>query len=586
MYTHESLAALRQRVDLVELVRAYVPLKRMGVTYKACCPFHEERTPSFVVKPGDAYYHCFGCGAHGDAISFIMQHLSLGFIDAVELLAQRYAVTLERADSNQQEGPRSEHRALLERAARLAHYLLLHTDEGHMALQYLFARGLTLEVVRQFCMGWWPKNGLLKLLKDNGASAELLTSTGIISQRGHEYFGDRITIPIRSATGAVIGFTARKLHEGTLGGKYVNTPETELFKKSRVLFGLDRCRRRIAKERRCIIVEGQLDAIALISNGLNLTIATQGTAFAEGHLHELRALGVQEAWLLFDGDAAGVEAAIKSGLLLQSAAIRARVCQLPKGQDPDQLIQQSGPRAILKLLSNAEDYLAYRYRLLAEQGQLEDPTGRARSCKQLADLVKSWDDHMLVHASLVELARLFKVPLATLGVGKAPMRPSKPAAPISASKPLHNQEIESDLLRWVIRLAKENHSLVLDLLQQLPAEVVTCARRKRLYEYCCQRLKNGQGLDLLDLADFAQDDEDLKLIDTLLQKRLPMEKGATLLVETAQKLLELHWLQQCESIKTAIMQPDASEAEALELARAYAEKRRYQPKLILAHHPA
>jgi len=583
MYTHESLSSLRQRVNLVELIQAYIPLKRMGVVYKACCPFHEERTPSFVVKPGDACYHCFGCGAHGDAISFVMQHLSLSFMDAVELLAQRYGVTLERAEAGPQDGMRGEYKALLDRAARLAHYLLLNTAEGHAALRYLFDRGITLATVRQFCMGWWPKGTIVSLLRANGASEEMLKSTGLVSQRGHEYFGDRITIPIRSATGAVIGFTARKLSEQTLGGKYVNTPETELFKKSRILFGLDRCRRRIAKERRCIVVEGQLDAIAMIANGLNITVATQGTAFAEGHLHELRSLGVQEVWLLFDGDAAGMDAAIKSGMLLQSASIRARVCRLPQGRDPDLLIQQGGPQAVLQLLGEAEDYLTFRYRLLLEQGQLEDATGRARSCRQLADMVKSWDDPMLVHASLVELSQIFKVPLSALGVGKAPTR-ANPSQQRAALRPSPQyREVESDLLRWIIRLAQDHDQLISTLLEQLHSEVFTCDRRRRLYEYCARRLKDHRGLDLLDLADFAQDDEDLKLIDALLHKRLPLDKGPALLVETAQKLLELHWLQQCEAIRMAITRDSATEEEALELARAYAEKRRCQPKLSLSN---
>jgi DNA primase len=351
MFTKESLELLRQRIDLAEVLSAHLSLQRSGAAYKALCPFHEEKTPSFVVQKGDTHYHCFGCGAHGDAIAFLMTHVKMGFTEAVESLAERFQVTLEKSEEPQGErGPsKAQLKNALELASDLYHHLLLHSAEGQVALRYLYERGLDLEFIRQFQVGYAPRmpHLLMQYLNSHQIDERIQESAGLVSitqtGRRRDFFSDRITFPIRDALGAVIGFSARKFKEETFGGKYINTSETPLFKKSRVLFGLSYSRARIAKEAKAIIVEGQIDCLRLIHSGFNYAVAGQGTAFGEEHVKELVQLGVKRVYLALDGDHAGQEAASKIGNFFQKRGVDVLVVSLPDGTDPDSVLTERGP---------------------------------------------------------------------------------------------------------------------------------------------------------------------------------------------------------------------------------------------------
>ena len=331
VFTKDSLETLRQRIDLVDLLSSHIELKRTGAAYKALCPFHDE-TPSFTIQKGDTHYHCFGCGAHGDAIQFLMEHVKMSFSDAVESLAQRFHVHLERAEETaEKKGPsKAVLKAALEHACRFYHFMLLHSPQGHIVLQYLYKRGLDLDFIRHFQAGWAPPTpGMMRhVLHDKLVTDDIMVDAGLLQAREgggfRDFFSDRITFPIRDASSTVIGFSARKYKEETFGGKYVNTPETPLFKKSKVLFGLNYSRKRIAKDRKAIIVEGQIDALRLIQAGFNFTVAGQGTAFGEGHVKELTTLGINQAYLALDGDDAGQQAAYKIGNLFQKEGVEVR----------------------------------------------------------------------------------------------------------------------------------------------------------------------------------------------------------------------------------------------------------------------
>src|SRR3990167_667773 len=233
-FSKDSLELLKSRIDLVEVLSPYLKLQRTGAAHKALCPFHDEKSPSFVINRGDSHYHCFGCGAHGDAIQFLMTHLKMSFIEAVESLADRFHVQLEEVqEANQPAGPpKAALKDALERASQFYQFYLLHTLEGHAALDYLYNRGITLDFIQQFQIGLAPgKNQLfLKAMWEQRISNVILEEAGLMSKT-REFFSDRIVIPIRDAQGSVIGFSARKYKTDTFGSKYVNSPETALFKK-------------------------------------------------------------------------------------------------------------------------------------------------------------------------------------------------------------------------------------------------------------------------------------------------------------------------------------------------------------------
>jgi DNA primase len=575
IFSKESLETLRQKIDLVEVLSSHLELKKTGASYKALCPFHDEKSPSFTVQKGDTHYHCYGCGAHGDAIQFLISHLNLSFHDAIENLAQRFHVHLEKVEGEEEEkGPsKADLKNALEEASRYFHFMLLHTPEGHEALHYLYSRNIDLNFIRQFRVGFAPKAPQLfrktmhaKFIKD-----EILDAAGLISpnQKGgwHDFFSDRITFPIRDATGYVIGFSARKFKEDTFGGKYVNTPETSIFKKSRVLFGLNFSRKRIAKERKVIIVEGQIDALRLIQEGFNYTVAGQGTAFGEGHLKELMHLGVNEVFLALDSDHAGQEATRKIGDLCQKEGIEVRIVQLPSGQDPDSFIRKHGKEAFIKLLENSSDYLTFLVKHYSKQFNTNSPAGKNELIQTIVKQIRTWDQPVMVHESLRKLAHLTQVSEEMVGVGQNPS-PNlylKRSANIGLQTIDPDRILESDFLRWLLLMGTAQPHFVEIAKANITPIDLRSPLCQQIYEYY---LEKGPS-DLLTLAIQVLHPEAQQFISEILQKKVNKERAETHFVETIQKILDRNWMQKREEIKMRIQSGQASDDEVLELVKQF-----------------
>lgn len=588
IFNKESLEALRQRVDLIDVLSSYVELKKSGASYKGLCPFHDEKTPSFVVQRGDSHYHCFGCGAHGDAIQFLMTHQKMSFLEAVENLAQRFQIHLEKTEGHEEKkGP---NKGLLKEALEIAtqfyHFCLLHTDEGQAALQYLYGRGLDLDFIRQFQVGWAPKTaGLLRrVMQTKSIREDILIEAGLLSPtkegKTREFFSDRLMFPIHHATGYVIGFSGRKIKEETFGGKYVNTPETVLFKKSRVLFGLNYCRRRIAKERKAIIVEGQIDALRLIQAGFTLTVAGQGTAFGEGHVKELVGLGVNQVFLAMDPDLAGQEATSKIGHLFQKEGVEARIVQLPVGQDPDAFLKEKGPVAFQKLLDDSQDYLTFLVKYLSKGLNLDSPAAKNELVQQAIKLIREWDHPLMVHETLRKLAHYLKVPEDMVGVGQDPL-PNiyiKKSASVGMQTIDPDRILETDLLRWLLLMGQEREDFIeLARLNLTDADfrVPIC---QRIYQVYCENYINQRPCDLLSLVIDLDDAEGQFVMSDLLQKKINKERADQQIVEAIQKLLDRNWMQKREEIKIRIQSGQCSDDEALNLVKEFDELKRYPPK--------
>jgi DNA primase len=580
-FSRESLELLRNRVDLVEVISPHVKLQKSGANYKALCPFHDEKNPSFTIQRGDSHYHCFGCGAHGDAIQFQMQHLKMSFVEAVESLAEKFHVELEEARPGEApKGPsKLAMKEALERASELYHVLLLHTKEGHAALEYLYARGIDLSFIRAFQIGLAPKVPFLfhKAMREFKIGEEVLKEAGLLSESKREFFFDRITIPIRDAVGSVIGFSARKYKEETFGGKYINTPETPLFKKSRVLFGLSYSRKRIAKERQALVVEGQLDALRLIHSGFDWTVAGQGTAFGQDHVKELEHLGLRKAYLAFDGDGAGQEAAVKVGHLFQKEGIEVFVLELPEKSDPDLILQEKGPEAWQKRIDESGDYLSFLVRHLSKTIDSKSPAGKNELVQTIAKRIRDWDHPLMVHESLRRLARLTQTPEALLQGAEAipPQVLIKRSASVTFTEVDPDRILEADLLRWI--LLTQSEAFLKIARDNLKEEHFRSAPGKALFR---KILEKGGG-DLLSLAiDLEQAEAQLFLAE-LLQKRVNKEKAESLFLETVQKLLERRWLYQREEIKMKIYSGTCREEEVLALAAQFDALKRMRPEVKL-----
>ncbi|NRA90788.1 MAG: DNA primase, partial [Simkaniaceae bacterium] len=492
IYTKKSLEELREKIDLVEVISSYVNLKPAGSSYKGICPFHEEKTPSFMIQKGESHYHCFGCGAHGDAIAFLMGYMKMSFVEAVDTLAERFQVRMEETEyEKRNSGPtKKELKDVLQKAADFYHTCLLHSDEGHIALKYLYDRGLDLDFIRLFKIGFAPKRGTLfgKYMKKSGVKAQELQEAGLIKdgQDGKKrvFFSNRITFPILDASGSPIGFSARKMTDDAFGPKYLNTPETALFKKSSTLFGLSHCRRRIAKEKRAIVVEGQIDVLRLIQEGFTLSVAGQGTAFTEDHVKELLNLGITNVYLALDGDEAGVAAASKIVNLFQKNGVEVHVVKMPVGMDPDTILKEQGPLAFIELLEKAEDYLSFLIGYFSKDSDMSSPSGKNHLIQTIATRIRSWDHPLMVHESLRKLARLTHVPEKLVGVGDDEVKRStyvKRSGSVSEVEVNPNRVIETDLLRWLFLLGSSQETLLSLVKENIRPEHFTVSLCRSLF---------------------------------------------------------------------------------------------------------
>jgi DNA primase len=590
LFTKEMLETLRQRIDLVDCLSQHIEFKPAGGSYKALCPFHDEKTPSFMIQKGDRHYHCFGCGAHGDAIRFLMEHVKMAFGDAVQHLAQRYQVPIQYADAELQghEPNRSALKEALTHASEFYQLMLLHTPEGHEAVRYLYQRGITLDFIHCFGIGYAPaRSGMLrKALHKKFIKDQTIAEAGLIQEAKHggwrDFFQDRITFPVCDALGHVIGFSARKFKEDTFGGKYINTAETPLFKKSRILFGLHHCRKRIAKERKALIVEGQIDALRLIFSGFGITVAGQGTAFGEGHLKELLSLGVNQVFLALDSDEAGRQAAYKIGNMFQKSGVEVRIVRLPQGSDPDSFLREQGTERFLQLMQESSDYLSFAVKILGSKSDSETPAGKNQLAGELVKQIRSWDQPVMVHESLRRLAHLLQVPEEMLGVGQeyvSSLYVKKTAvAGLETVDP--DKVLESDLLRWLLVESPQQPRFFALAQANLKPEELRHPLCRSLYQALLDCFDKAGAVDLISFAGALEEIAGgQEMLTELLHKKIYRERAEALFEETLQKILERNWMLKREQVKTRIQSAELSEEEALALAKEFDQIKRSPPKI-------
>ena len=391
--------------DMVEVVNGRTALRRAGARWSGRCPFHEERTPSFSVNPVEKLYHCVGCGKGGDAITFVRETEGLDFVEAVEWLAERFRVTLEYEETSPQVEASRKRRdrlyALLEQATAFYERHLWESSAGEPVRAYLASRRLGEAICREFRLGLSPGDGLARKAREKGFTADELRAAGLTNARGGDYFPPRLTFPLADARGRIVGFQARKLHDDDpLRGKYVNTPETELFHKSAILYGLHLARTAIAKQERAVVVEGNTDVIALRQAGFEPVLASMGTALTDRQLKELQRL-TRRLYLCFDSDAAGEEATLRGMELATGLGFDVRVVTLPKGQDP-----ADAPDGFEERLAGAESYVVYRVRLELERiADRQEAFVRAREILQRTEDSPEWQDALRLLASRLSLPK-------------------------------------------------------------------------------------------------------------------------------------------------------------------------------------
>ncbi|MDN5864622.1 MAG: DNA primase, partial [Gammaproteobacteria bacterium] len=446
------------RTDIVEMIGRRVRLKRQGHEFAALCPFHDEKTPSFTVSPQKQFFHCFGCGAHGTAIGFLMRYEHLEFPQAVERLADEHGLEVPHEG-----GPANPHTALFEALARAQRLFVAALEEADPARDYLAKRGISAAAIEAWGIGFAPPGGevLLRALGREGVEEKTLAAAGLIASGAsgrYDRFRDRITLPIRDTRGRVVAFGARSL--GDAKPKYLNSPETPVFHKGNFLYGLFEARQRASRLQRLVVVEGYMDVIALTAAGFEAAVATLGTAVTETQARRLFGTGAGEVIYSFDGDAAGERAAwraLEQTLPSLAPGREIRFVFLPAGDDPDSLVRRDGLAAFEKTLETARPLSAWLIDHLAEDG-VGSAEERARFTGRFKPLANRIRDPVFRDILLSAAAERAGLPLERFerlmrGQSSGPGRQAERAAPRSRpdSRPGSESGPFDRRVKWLLR---------------------------------------------------------------------------------------------------------------------------------------
>ena len=386
-YPEEVIEEVRMRNDIVDVISGYVKLQRKGSNYFGLCPFHNEKSPSFSVSPGKQMYYCFGCGAGGNVITFIMEYENYSFTEALNLLAERAGVALPKQEyspeARAQEDLKKNLLEINKLAANYFYYQLKH-PQGKAGYDYLKNRQLTDDTIRHFGLGFANKTSddLYRFLKDKGYPDSLLKETGLVTieERGaHDKFWNRVMFPILDVNNRVIGFGGRVMGDGT--PKYLNSPETRLFDKSRNLFGLNYAR--TSREKYMLICEGYMDVIAMHQAGFTNSVASLGTAFTSQHASLLKRY-TDQVVLTYDSDGAGVKAALRAIPILKDVGMSVKVLNMRPYKDPDEFIKNLGADAFRHRIEEAKNSFLFEIDVLKGQYDMEDPEQKTRFYQETA----------------------------------------------------------------------------------------------------------------------------------------------------------------------------------------------------------
>lgn len=432
-FTPEFLEELKYKCDIVEIISQYVPLQKKGGRYFGCCPFHNEKTPSFCVNNG--WYHCFGCGASGDVVKFVMEMESVSFYDAVKILADKVGLQLPEVKLDPQYAQKKEHgdvlKQLMRDAARYYRNNLLDENKGKDAREYLHNRGLDDEIAKRYGLGLSLDNeSMVGYMRRKGYSLKDLEECGLVgnAQRPYDAFANRIIVPIMDSMSNVIAFGGRIYHGEKDVAKYKNSTNTTLFDKGRTIYGINFIKRDKKMNgvayKELILVEGYMDVISLGASGIKNVVACMGTALTDGQARELSRM-TENLYVCYDGDGAGKKATIRNVDILAKFVQNVRVISLDEGKDPDETVREGGAEAFLKKQKEALPVIEYKLKLCADANDLGSVNGRAKYVQSALKVLKTIDNRAEREVYMDVVSKMSGVSVATLTDEAGMIRPVK-----------------------------------------------------------------------------------------------------------------------------------------------------------------
>lgn len=449
-FTPEFLEELKYKCDIVEVISQYVPLQKKGGRYFGCCPFHNEKTPSFCVNNG--WYHCFGCGASGDVVKFVMEMESVSFYDAVKILADKVGLQLPEVKLDPQYAQKKEHgdvlKQLMRDAARYYRNNLLDEKKGKDAREYLHNRGLDDEIAKRYGLGLSLDNeSMVGYMRRKGYSLKDLEECGLVgnAQRPYDAFANRIIVPIMDSMSNVIAFGGRIYHGEKDVAKYKNSTNTTLFDKGRTIYGINFIKRDKKMNgvayKELILVEGYMDVISLGASGIKNAVACMGTALTDGQARELSRM-TENLYVCYDGDGAGKKATIRNVDILAKFVQNVRVISLDEGKDPDETVREGGAEAFLKKQKEALPVIEYKLKLCADANDLGSVNGRAKYIQSALKVLKTIDNRAEREVYMDIVSKKSGVSVATLTDEVGMIRPTK----IERTKENDEEKIEKTLI--------------------------------------------------------------------------------------------------------------------------------------------
>lgn len=513
----EVLDDIRSRCDIVEVINSYIPLKRAGGNFKALCPFHNERTPSFIVSLSKQIYHCFGCSAGGDVFGFVMQYERMDFVDAVKLLADRAGVVIPEKKIPREE---TNLKGLWEvnRFASELFHKWLYSPVGKPAYSYIKGRKIKDEVIKKFLIGYAPSgNEFLKEANKKGFTKDILIRAGLAVNSGNgpaDMFRNRLMFPIFNPVGKVIGFSGRVLDDGL--PKYLNTPETPLFHKGRVLYGLHVSKPEIIKEGRVVICEGYFDFLRSYQEGLQNIVASQGTAFTIDHVHLLRRYA-SSIVVSFDGDTAGDAAAMRGLEMFLEEGLQVKVLLLPKGYDPDSFISERGIAEFRKLISGARDILDTKLDRLCEGYPIVTTDGKLKVIMAILPDINKIQNEIYKRQFIKQVAARIGIPEE--GIWIELKRVKKPGTAEGTIEKVLLKSAESPGERQLIQVLMDT-----DTLPELDPSVITQMRNagyRTILELIIKLKKTDRWKGPASLMAYIKDEGAARLVSQLAASEIP-----------------------------------------------------------------
>lgn len=470
--SEEKIQQIRDTADIAEIISDYVTLKKKGKSLMGLCPFHQEKTPSFSVDAVKGLYHCFGCGAGGDVFNFIMEMENITFPEAVKNLAERYGISLPASDTDETASYETEILFYTNTTAKDFFVSCLYeTRAGAKALSYIKQRGFTSETIKKFHLGYAPNrwDGLILLAQRSNLPLQHLEKAGLIIKRKggsgfYDRFRGRIIFPITNTTGKVIGFGGRIIKEEKNQPKYINSPETMIYKKGSQLYGLDLAKKSIRQQDRILIVEGYTDVMRLHQNEFDYAVSTLGTALTSNQA-QILARYSKNVTLLFDGDSAGFKAALRGVDVLFKAGIRVNIAPLPPGIDPDSFLLQKSKKTMQEYMQAAQSFVDFHLEKLKKDGSLNSPSAKAEAAKNLLNTVKNIKDPLEKNFYIKEISEKIGVDEKFLYIQQL-QKKDKEAGKIQNPRQKHPEKAEDILLTFLLQDFIKWANIIFDCIQE------------------------------------------------------------------------------------------------------------------------